>query len=172
MSKFKVGDRVRLISFNGGTAAVGDIGQVSFVTGGGGCYEVQGFSQSSYMVEDEHIELVTQVSSGKPITTEQYLAFVNTTLDDLQALIKRKNADYTAGSGDPFANFRVAEDFGVDTFQGVMLRMSDKIQRLKSFCKNGKLEVANEGAEDSLKDIIGYSLICLGLLHEKNNKPG
>lgn len=99
-------------------------------------------------------------------TTPIYLEFVKKTLDETQELIKKKNADYTNGAG-PFANFDQAADFGVDPFHGLMLRMGDKFQRIKSYCKQGKLEVANEGVEDALKDLIGYSLIGLALLDEK-----
>lgn len=100
-------------------------------------------------------------------TTETYLAFVKTTLDDLQVLIKAKNADYTNGAG-PFANFEQAADFGVDPFKGLMLRVGDKMQRIKSYCSKGELQVANEGVEDALKDLIGYSLIGLAMLKEKS----
>lgn len=100
-------------------------------------------------------------------TTETYLAFVKQTLDAMQVKIKAKNADYTNGAG-PFANFEQASDFGVDPFQGLMLRMGDKMQRVKSYCKQGKLEVANEGIEDCFYDFIGYSLIALAMLKEKS----
>jgi Nucleotide modification associated domain 1 len=114
------------------------------------------------------VELLVQPSDNPAarFTTEVYLEFVAKTLSDLQVLIKAKNQDYTNGAG-PFANFDQAADFGVDPFHGLMLRMGDKFQRIKSYCKQGKLEVANEGVEDALKDLIGYSLIGLALLDEK-----
>lgn len=102
----------------------------------------------------------------KKFTTEEYLVFVKNTLDDLQELIKRKNHDYTNGSG-PFANFEQAGDFGVDPFKGLMVRVGDKMQRIKTFCKSGELSVANEGVDDALRDLIGYSLIGLAMLDER-----
>ncbi len=101
----------------------------------------------------------------KRFTSQTYHEFVKVTLDALQALIKAKQADYTNGKG-PFANFEQASDYGVDPFKGLMVRMGDKMQRVKSYCSQGGLQVPNEGVEDSLKDIIGYSLIGLGMLEE------
>lgn len=102
----------------------------------------------------------------RDMTTSEYLEFVAKTMSEMQDLIRRKNADYTNGAG-PFANFKQAEDYGVDPFHGLMVRVGDKMQRIKSFCKQGKLEVKDEGIEDALKDLIGYSLIGLGMLHER-----
>ena len=55
--------------------------------------------------------------------------------------------------------------------QGVLLRMLDKIQRLKSFYTTGELKVKSESHVDALRDIIGYSLILIGLSKEDNGKP-
>ena len=98
--------------------------------------------------------------------TEQYLQFVNQLFGDMETLIKAKNADYTADEG-PFANFEAAKDFGIDPIAGLANRMSDKFQRIKSYCKKGKLEVAGEGLEDAFKDLIGYSALALGMLAER-----
>ena len=122
--------------------------------------------------EDEMNKLEDLYPGESKFTTESYQAFIKVTLDNLQDLIKRKQADYVNGKG-PFANFEQASDFGVDPFKGVMLRMGDKFQRIKSFCSQGELQVKNEGVEDSLSDLIGYSLIALAMLEEKkrnNNK--
>lgn len=102
-------------------------------------------------------------------TTEEYLAFIDKTFADMKVLITAKNRDYTNGAG-PFANFEQASDFGVDPFQGLMLRMGDKMQRVKSYCKQGSLQVKGEGIEDCFKDFIGYSLIALAMLNEKKGK--
>jgi hypothetical protein len=48
--------------------------------------------------------------------------------------------------------------------------MVDKIQRIKSFIKKGKLEVKNEGVEDAVMDVIGYSLILIGMLENDRRK--
>lgn len=105
----------------------------------------------------------------KKMTSEEYLAFVEQTFAEMQELIKRKNADYTNGAG-PFANFEQASDFGVDPFKGLMVRLGDKFQRVKSFCKQGELKVQGEGIEDALRDCIGYSLIGLGMIQQQKEQ--
>jgi hypothetical protein len=83
------------------------------------------------------------------------------------ALIKRKNADYCGTIDDPFANFRRAEQVGVDPLQGLAVRFLDKVARIESFFQSGKLE--NESFEDAWLDIIGYSCLALGMLKEKKD---
>lgn len=72
----------------------------------------------------------------------------------------RKQADYGTDT-DPFANVRTTEEWGVPAWVGAMVRLNDKVQRLKSLIKNGKLH--NESAEDSLRDIAVYATIALVL---------
>lgn len=100
------------------------------------------------------------------VTTEEWPYKIDEILDGVKAIMKAKNQDYTAGSGDPFANFRGAESFGMDPLAGLCLRMDDKFQRVKAYFQNGELAVENEGLEDAFKDIIGYSVIALGMLSE------
>jgi hypothetical protein len=96
---------------------------------------------------------------------QQYMDLVDRELNAIKDVIQRKNADYTGGADDPFANFRVTEALGLaDARTGVLVRMVDKIQRVKSFIAKGKLEVKDESVQDAARDIIGYSLILLGLL--------
>ena len=56
-------------------------------------------------------------------------------------LMTRKNHDYTSGSGDPFANFRGSSYLGIDPVLGVMLRMQDKMMRVRTFAEKGELKV-------------------------------
>lgn len=106
------------------------------------------------------------------MTPERYIEFQNTLFEEMKTLTKAKNQDYTAGSGDPFANFREAEGFGVDTLRGLCIRMGDKFQRIKAYMVNGELAVANEGLEDAFKDLIGYSCLALGLIEEDKREEG
>jgi hypothetical protein len=39
------------------------------------------------------------------------------------------------------------------------VRIADKVQRLRSFCKNGRL--VHEGVEDTLKDLACYAALAL-----------
>lgn len=99
------------------------------------------------------------------MTKEEFFEFVESEAAELVDLMRAKNADYTAGGG-PFANFEGAQDFGITPIQGLLLRLSDKFQRVKSFAKNGQLEVQGEGVEDAFRDIIGYSYLALGMLND------
>jgi hypothetical protein len=85
-------------------------------------------------------------------------------LKEMAELHERKAADYGRGD-DPLANVRASTEIGIPAWQGAFLRALDKVHRIKSFCLNGKL--ANEGVEDSLKDLAAYSLIALVLFRER-----
>lgn len=115
-------------------------------------------------VDYDYVTTHTRQSRGKT-TKAEYYAFVENTFADMLTLIKRKNADYTAGADDAFANFRRSEP-KIAALDGAWNRWGDKVQRVDAFFFNGKLEVANEGLEDALLDIIGYSVVMLGLLKE------
>lgn len=67
-------------------------------------------------------------------------------------LMKAKNQDYGADE-DPFRNFR---EFGA---LGILVRMSDKLARLRTFTERKEFAVKNEAVEDSVKDIINYAIL-------------
>ena len=83
-------------------------------------------------------------------------------------LTGHKNSDYTGGDScnNPFANFDASVEFNVDPLTGICIRMQDKFQRAKAFCAAGSLEVNTDGdkAKDIFRDLIGYSLIAIGML--------
>jgi phosphomannomutase len=112
-----------------------------------------------------------QVFLAKPataatMTKEEYYKFVEGTFDNMLALIKRKNKDYSGPGTDPFANFRRSMEVGVDPINGIAVRFLDKVARIESFFKAGKLE--NESFEDAWLDVIGYACLALGMLHERS----
>ena len=87
-------------------------------------------------------------------------------LQELQALHDKKAADY-GQAGDPMANVRASEAFGIPAWIGVAVRMNDKVVRIQSFCQKGKLE--NESLEDSIMDIAVYSIMMLQLYRESKS---
>ena len=103
------------------------------------------------------------------MTKKEYQKMMEETLAEIQQILHAKNHDYTAGSPDPFANFRLAELEGVDPVKGVMVRVSDKMQRLRAFIRSGKLLVKGESFEDAIHDIIGYMILIKGMLIQKSN---
>jgi len=70
----------------------------------------------------------------------------------LAQLRKQKGHDYSSDDEDTFENLR---DFG---WKGVIIRIGDKYHRLKAFTKREKLDVADETIEDTLNDLINYSI--------------
>lgn len=78
-----------------------------------------------------------------------------------------KNHDYRGGGGDPFANFRGSNTFGIDPIVGILLRMQDKMMRIKTFAEKGQLKVKGEGVEDAILDIINYAALIDGLCREE-----
>jgi hypothetical protein len=95
-------------------------------------------------------------------------------IEDILFLTAQKNSDYTGGDtcDNPFANFDSSSDFGVEPFVGICIRMQDKFQRAKAFCSDGKLSVNSDGdkAKDIFRDLIGYSLIAIGMLERQGSE--
>jgi len=119
----------------------------------------------------EHTSEIDPVSpDGCPMNKAEYAAFVKDLFQGMQELIQQKNSDYANGT-DPFANFRISEQVGVDALRGLFIRMEDKNQRIRAWFNRGDLKVKGEGIDDAFKDLIGYSCLALGLLHEaRTNK--
>lgn len=100
------------------------------------------------------------------MTKAEYREFSKRVLNEMLELVAQKNSDYSHGN-DPFANFRISEQVGVDPLLGLWIRMEDKFQRIRAYLERGELSVANEGIEDAFRDTIGYSLLALGMLNER-----
>lgn len=97
---------------------------------------------------------------------KQYQTFSRAEVERILTLIAQKNEDYSMGD-DPFANFRISETVGVPTLTGLWIRMEDKFQRIRAFLNRGSLQVTNESIKDAFRDNIGYSLLALAVLEEK-----
>ena len=70
-------------------------------------------------------------------------------------LMVRKNEDYASDS-DPYRNFRLFGRYGI------LIRLSDKIARLRTFEERGKFSVHDETLKDTLLDIINYTVLYQG----------
>ena len=77
--------------------------------------------------------------------------------------MKRKNSDY-ATSDDPLANFRRHGPYGM------VVRMDDKMSRLDTFIKIGKLEVTEESCQDTLDDLLNYAVLLSYYLEEVRSR--
>lgn len=88
-------------------------------------------------------------------------------LTELGKLHDRKQQDY-GNLEDPFANLNASSQFGVEPWRATLVRMNDKWARIQSFAQRGDLE--NESVIDSLMDIAVYSVICIVLMEESNER--
>lgn len=88
-------------------------------------------------------------------------------LAEIGALHDQKQQDYGSDK-DPFANVRASERWGVAAWAGAMMRADDKVARLRNFARKGVL--ANESAEDSMRDIAVYALIALVLYEQQSEE--
>lgn len=91
-------------------------------------------------------------------------------LEEMKDLHIKKNAGYSGDNLDRWANFRMAENFGVSSFLGCMVRMSDKFIRIQNLVKNPKNEMVGESIKDTLLDLASYALIAYCLLTEQEEK--
>jgi hypothetical protein len=102
------------------------------------------------------------------MTKEEYFKFHEAFTRSMYEITKAKNADYTGASSDPFANFSRVETLGIcSTEQGFLTRMTDKLCRLASFAKQGTLQVKDESAQDTLKDLANYCILMSAYLESK-----
>jgi hypothetical protein len=85
-------------------------------------------------------------------------------LEEVRQLHLSKSQDYGSES-DPLANIRSGADFvNIEPWRGCLVRVADKVQRLKTFCKTGRL--VHEGVRDTLLDLAAYSLLAIVLFDE------
>jgi|TARA_R100000084_G_scaffold105758_1_gene63428 hypothetical protein len=86
-------------------------------------------------------------------------------------IMRRKNNDYCGGkeasAAEALANFKAAKILGLHPVVGLLLRVQDKLMRIKSFVADGELRVANESVEDACDDIVNYAILCKALLIEE-----
>jgi len=87
-------------------------------------------------------------------------------LEEILELHDRKQQDYGADN-DPFANVRASTEWGVPAWVGALIRATDKVRRLQTYARRGTL--ANEGVDDSFRDLAVYALIGL-ILWEEDQK--
>ena len=100
---------------------------------------------------------------GKPPSSTAFVAL----LQEMQRLHESKSADY-GSEEDPLANVRSGADFvNIEPWRGCMVRIADKVQRLRTFCRTGRL--VHEGVRDTLLDLSAYALLAIVLFDEGNS---
>ena len=109
------------------------------------------------------------------MTKQEYMEFHRACCDKMIDITKKKNSDYTGGSGDPFANFeQIGSLVQVKSVVeiGFLTRMSDKLSRIGSFVTKGFLLVKDESVEDTLLDLANYCILFAGYLRSKRLGAG
>lgn len=104
------------------------------------------------------------------MTKEEYFKYSEKFFNECMDISRKKNADYTGDSENPFSNFTASETLGISTEQGFLVRMMDKMKRISSFAENGTLEVKDESVLDTLQDLANYSCLLSGYIKSKNDK--
>lgn len=98
---------------------------------------------------------------------QEYFDFAQSFFGDCIEISKKKNADYTGGNDNPFANFTSVENLGIKTEQGFLTRMMDKMARIASYVSKGELQVKDESVTDTLRDLANYSCLLAGYIASK-----
>ena len=88
-------------------------------------------------------------------------------LKEVKEMHLKKSHDY-GDDADALANIRSSADvINAQPWAGAVLRMSDKMHRLKSFFHSGRVEF--DGVDDTLLDLCAYSAIALVLYREQQS---
>lgn len=75
-------------------------------------------------------------------------------------VMEKKNQDY-GEDGDPFRNFRTFGPYGI------LVRLSDKLSRLRTFVERGSFQVNDESFEDTIMDALNYIILLSAMVREK-----
>lgn len=103
---------------------------------------------------------------------KQYFEFAEKFFSDCLETSKKKNADYTGGSPDPFSNFTSVEVLSIKTEVGFLTRMFDKMKRISSFVHQGELQVKDESVKDTLQDLANYCCLMAGYIESQKDGKG
>jgi len=86
--------------------------------------------------------------------------------DALKEMHRRKSADY-GSAVDPLANIRNGAEFvGIEPWRAALVRLSDKVTRLQTYCRTGSLTF--ETFEDTCFDLASYALLTM-LMHQESS---
>jgi hypothetical protein len=119
------------------------------------------------------------------LNIDQLLEFRKQLWKELDKVAEAKGKDYSGDTrsnknGDTFRNIRICEQFGLPAEIGIMVRLSDKFNRIfellmREWQNKGGAEVKDEAIEDTLQDMINYASYIIAIREEKkslyNSKP-
>ena len=133
----------------------GDAEPVESCCEGGRCHPI---------TSDELRHVMPVLLTGQPPQRHPSSTAFVALLQEMQRLHESKSADY-GSEDDPLANIRQGADFvNIEPWRGCMVRIADKVQRLRTYCRTGRL--VHEGVRDTLLDLAAYSLLAIVLFDE------
>lgn len=115
-----------------------------------------------FLNEDDLFNTVNTTEGDDDITTEKsdnnkFIKYTNYLADTLQ----EKNLAY----GDSFT--KTMDNWGLEALG---IRLSDKLSRIASLVKQGKLKENDESLEDTLLDLAGYAVLGIKYLKEHKDE--
>lgn len=96
------------------------------------------------------------------MTTKQFLKDIEETYKEGLRIATSKNKDY-ANSDNPFKNFKMSEQVGVDPARAILVRISDKLSRISNLLDR-EASVKDERLDDTIIDCINYLAILKAYL--------
>lgn len=114
-----------------------------------------------------------QTPKQPPMTKAEFLSYHERATARMSEITRAKNNDYSGGTAetDPFKNFRQIGSLGDPSWVniGFLTRMSDKLARLATFVRDGKLKVKDEAVEDTLLDLANYCILFAAYIKSESN---
>lgn len=104
------------------------------------------------------------------MNAQQFIDSIERHQEEKIDLLRKKNTDYAADE-DPFRNFRMAEEIGLNVEDGILLRILDKIARITNLHKRGFAAVSSETVDNAIMDASNY-LDILYVYREGTRKVG
>ena len=112
-------------------------------------YSVLKEDEISYLILDDDNELL-HYGKKRFVNAEENNIIV--LANEIAELVEKKDKDYNS------AFSKTLKEYGNVAY---FLRIDDKLNRLKNLMLNNNNAEVNESVEDTLKDIIGYTLLML-----------
>lgn len=103
------------------------------------------------------------------MNTTDLLNLHKQTCDKCYGIVQKKNNDYSGGatSKDALTNFKMSTSLGLHPVMGLLLRIQDKMMRIKTFVSDGALKVSDETIDDAFEDMINYAILGKALLMDE-----
>ena len=121
-------------------------------------YTVLKEDETRYLISDDANELIRYSKKRFVLTEENNIIIL---ANEIGELVEKKDKDYN------HAFSKTLKEYGNVAY---FLRIDDKLNRLKNLLLNKNDAEVNESVEDTLKDIVGYTLLMLKEIKNRRSK--